>query len=124
MVLLRAFKAENIHSFEIKDLRSKFSFSNRTENPRKAYIAANLGGILQASLSINNIIGGAHFAVYVLAFINPYANRWGAHFGFLFGLAFSTWIYIGSQDGSGLNFFRSKYLRGETVLSGSKTYRA
>ena len=65
-----------------------------------AYIAANLGGILQAALSINNIIGGAHFAVYILAFVNPYANRWGAHFGFLTGLAFSTWIYLGSQDGS------------------------
>ena len=64
-----------------------------------AYIASNLGGILQASLSINNIVGGAHFAVYILAFLNPYANRWGAHFGFLIGLAFSSWIYIGSQDG-------------------------
>ena len=65
-----------------------------------AYIASGMGGILQASLSINNIIGGAHFAVYVLAVLNPYANRWGAHFGFLIGLAFSTWIYIGSQDGN------------------------
>ena len=64
-----------------------------------AYIASQLGGIMQASLSINNIIGGANFAVYMLAFLNPYANRWGAHFGFLVGVSLSTWIYIGSQDG-------------------------
>lgn len=61
------------------------------------YIASDLGGILQASLSINNIIGGANFAIFVLGFTNPYANRWGAHFGFLIGLCFSGWIYYGSN---------------------------
>ena len=63
-----------------------------------AYVAANLGGMLQAAYAISNVIGGAQFAVFILAFVNPYANRWGAHFGFLIGLAFSTWIYIGGQD--------------------------
>ena len=62
-----------------------------------AYIASNLGAVLQAALSINNIIGGANFAIFVLGFTNPYANRWGAHFGFLLGLCFSGWLYIGSN---------------------------
>ena len=48
--------------------------------------------------SIKNKIGGAHFAVYILAFINPWANRWGAHFGFTFGLTFSAWIYAGGKS--------------------------
>jgi len=63
-----------------------------------AYLAANLGGILQAAFSISNVIGGAHFAVFILAFVNPYANRWGAHVGFLTGLAASAWLYIGAKD--------------------------
>ena len=62
-----------------------------------AYLAANLGSILEAGLAINNIIGGSHFAIYILGFVNPWANRWGAHGGFLLGLSFSCWIYIGSK---------------------------
>merc|ERR1711892_1212464 len=62
-----------------------------------AYLAANLGGVLQAAFSISNVIGGAHFAVFALAFVNPYANRWGAHFGFLAGFVASAWLYIGAK---------------------------
>jgi len=62
-----------------------------------AYMAANLGGVLQAAFSISNVIGGAHFAVFALAFVNPYANRWGAHFGFLAGFMASAWLYIGAK---------------------------
>ena len=29
--------------------------------------------------------------------MNPWANRWGAHAGFLTGLGSSVWIYIGSK---------------------------
>ena len=62
-----------------------------------AYIASALGGILEASLSISNIIGGSNFALFCLALLNPWANRWGAHFGFLAGLGSSVWIYVGSK---------------------------
>jgi sodium-coupled monocarboxylate transporter 8/12 len=63
-----------------------------------AYVAHELGEIMEASLSLNNIIGGAHFAIYVLAILNPYANRWGAHIGFMAGLATSACIYIGAKS--------------------------
>ena len=62
-----------------------------------AYLASEIGPIQQASFSISNILGGANFAVFVLGLTNPYANRWGAHLGFVLGVCFSTWIYVGSN---------------------------
>lgn len=63
-----------------------------------SYMASRLGGMLEASLSINSIIGANNFAIFVLAILNPWANYLGAHIGFLSGLGVSTWIYIGSKE--------------------------
>ena len=62
-----------------------------------SYMASRLGGMLEASLSINSIIGANNFAIFVLAILNPWANYLGAHIGFLSGLGVSTWIYVGSK---------------------------
>ena len=62
-----------------------------------SYMASRLGRMLEASLSINSIIGANNFAIFVLAILNPWANYLGAHIGFLSGLGVSTWIYIGSK---------------------------
>ena len=63
-----------------------------------SYMASRLGGMLEASLSINSIIGANNFALFVLAILNPWANYIGAHVGFLCGLGLSTWIYVGSKS--------------------------
>lgn len=52
---------------------------------------------LKNLFSISNIIGGSNFALFCLALLNPWANRWGAHAGFLTGLGSSVWIYVGSK---------------------------
>ena len=28
----------------------------------------------------------------------PPVNKWGAHFGYIIGMALSTWVYIGSKQ--------------------------
>ncbi|CAG5102523.1 Oidioi.mRNA.OKI2018_I69.chr1.g340.t1.cds [Oikopleura dioica] len=61
-----------------------------------AYIAANLGGVLQAALSVNGMMGGTSFAVFILGFFNPWAEEIGTIVGFLSGLGIAVWTYIGS----------------------------
>jgi len=41
-----------------------------------AYVASQLGGVLQAALSISGIVGGPVVAVFTLALIFPFANSY------------------------------------------------
>lgn len=61
-----------------------------------AYMAEELqGGILEAALSINGIVGGATFAVFALGIFVPLSESIGAMAGLLSGVTVSTWMYIG-----------------------------
>ena len=40
---------------------------------------------------------GPNLAVFILAAFYPWANKWGAFFGNIFGIAFNIWIYVGSK---------------------------
>ena len=57
---------------------SQFLFSSR-------YVSASFGGILQASLSINGMLGGPPFALFLLAYFNPWSESIGLVSGYISG---------------------------------------
>jgi sodium-coupled monocarboxylate transporter 8/12 len=52
------------------------------------------GGILEAALSINGIVGGATFAIFFLGVFVPFQDSIGASVGLISGVGISTWMYI------------------------------
>uniref|UniRef100_H2YSY2 Sodium-coupled monocarboxylate transporter 2 n=1 Tax=Ciona savignyi TaxID=51511 RepID=H2YSY2_CIOSA len=59
-------------------------------------LAANLGGVLNAALSINGMISGPMVALFTMGWAFPWINSWGALSGVISGLALATWSYVGS----------------------------
>lgn len=60
-----------------------------------AFIAQNLGGVLQASLTIFGVVGGPLFALFTLGMFTTTANQRGSITGLIFGVAFSMWVGFG-----------------------------
>lgn len=63
-----------------------------------SYVAANLGGVLQAALSINGMLGGPTFAMFILAYFNPWSESIGVITGYIAGISMGVWCYIGSTN--------------------------
>lgn len=61
------------------------------------FVAAELGGILQAALGIFGMIGGPILGVFTLGLIYPWANSKGAYCGLTIGLVLTLWLGIGAQ---------------------------
>ena len=59
------------------------------------FSADNLGGILEAALSLNGIVGGATFAIFALGILAPFVESIGATVGLFTGVGVCTWMYIG-----------------------------
>nr|XP_039252662.1 sodium-coupled monocarboxylate transporter 1-like [Styela clava] len=70
-----------------------------------AYIASQLGGVLQAAISIFGIVGGPLIGVYTLGIMFAFANSWGAAAGLGFGLACTSWMYVGAADSRRKNIY-------------------
>ena len=61
------------------------------------YVVSYLGSILNAGLSLFGVLEGPIMGVFVLGLLFPKANRRGGLIGFLGGLAFMLWIFLGAQ---------------------------
>lgn len=62
-----------------------------------AYLASQLGAVLEAALSIFGLLGGPLLGLFTLGFLFPFANSLGAACGLMCGIALPTWIYVGSK---------------------------
>ncbi|CAF2654705.1 unnamed protein product [Rotaria sp. Silwood2] len=61
------------------------------------YVVSYFDSILNATLSLFGVIEGPIMGVFVLGLFFPRANRRGALIGFVTGLAFLLWIFLGAQ---------------------------
>lgn len=59
------------------------------------FVAQQLGGVLQAALTIHGIVGGPMLGVFTLGMFVPCANTWGASFGLISGFVIAFWFGIG-----------------------------
>lgn len=61
-----------------------------------AYLASQLGSIMQLALAINGAMGGPILGLFSLGIFVESANELGSVIGILLSLAFSVWIVFGS----------------------------
>ncbi|XP_070533233.1 sodium-coupled monocarboxylate transporter 1-like [Ptychodera flava] len=61
-----------------------------------AYVASNLGSVLQAALSIFSLIGGPLLGLFSLGLFFPWANYIGAVVGLSVGMSMSLWMGFGA----------------------------
>ncbi|KAJ2952380.1 hypothetical protein O0L34_g4663 [Tuta absoluta] len=61
-----------------------------------AFIAENLGGVLQAALTIFGAVGGPLLGVFTLGMFTTYATELGASVGLLSGMAMTLWMSFGA----------------------------
>ncbi|KAI5638659.1 sodium:solute symporter family domain-containing protein [Phthorimaea operculella] len=61
-----------------------------------AFIAENLGGVLQAALTIFGAVGGPLFGIFTLGMFTTYATELGAGVGLLSGMAMTLWMSFGA----------------------------
>ncbi|CAB3362349.1 Hypothetical predicted protein [Cloeon dipterum] len=61
------------------------------------FVVAQIGGVLQAALSIHGIVGGPILGLFSLGLLVPWVNWKGAFTGTITGLVFVAWMGFGAQ---------------------------
>ncbi|GIX67593.1 sodium-coupled monocarboxylate transporter 2 [Caerostris darwini] len=60
------------------------------------FAAEQMGGVLQAALTVHGIIGGPMLGVFTLGMFIPFANTWGASTGLVSGIGIAMWFGMGA----------------------------
>ncbi|KAG8182483.1 hypothetical protein JTE90_020401 [Oedothorax gibbosus] len=60
------------------------------------FVAEQMGGVLQAALTIHGIVGGPMLGVFTLGMFFPFANTWGASTGLVSGFVMAMWFGMGA----------------------------
>ncbi|GBM82981.1 Sodium-coupled monocarboxylate transporter 1 [Araneus ventricosus] len=60
------------------------------------FVAEQMGGVLQAALTIHGIVGGPMLGAFTLGMFIPFANTWGASTGLVSGFGIAMWFGMGS----------------------------
>ncbi|GIY33833.1 sodium-coupled monocarboxylate transporter 1 [Caerostris darwini] len=60
------------------------------------FAAEQMGGVLQAALTIHGIVGGPMLGVFTLGMFIPFANTWGASTGLVSGFVIAMWFGMGA----------------------------
>jgi solute carrier family 5 (sodium-coupled monocarboxylate transporter), member 8/12 len=60
-----------------------------------AFLTQNLGGVLQASLTIFGVVGGPLLGIFTLGMFTTISNEWGVITGHVFGMAIAMWSQFG-----------------------------
>lgn len=60
-----------------------------------AFLSQNLGGVLQASLTIFGVVGGPLLAIFTLGMFTKIANQWGVIVGHVIGMSIAMWSQFG-----------------------------
>lgn len=60
-----------------------------------AFLTQNLGGVLQASLTIFGVVGGPLLGVFTLGMFTEIANQYGVILGHLAGMGIAMWSQFG-----------------------------
>ena len=60
-----------------------------------AFLTQNLGGVLQASLTIFGVVGGPLLAIFTLGMFTKKANEWGVICGHIVGMGIAFWSQLG-----------------------------
>ncbi|XP_059475932.1 sodium-coupled monocarboxylate transporter 1-like isoform X1 [Neocloeon triangulifer] len=61
------------------------------------FLVAQIGGVLQAALSVNGMVGGPILGLFSLGILIPWVNWKGAFSGGIVGLVFVGWMGFGAQ---------------------------
>lgn len=60
-----------------------------------AFLSQNLGGVLQASLTIFGVVGGPLLAIFTLGMFTKIANQWGVLIAHVVGMSVAMWSQFG-----------------------------